>query len=414
MKFVITTFGSAGDVHPFMALALQLQGRGHEVVIVTSVKFQPAIEARGLRCVPLGSVEEYDRVLLDPRLWDRDRGLEVVLGMMTKGLAPTIEVLRKEIVAGATVLVASSLGFAARIVGEQQRVPVASVHLAPSLFWSAFDPPFLSPQVGFLRRLPPFAVRAMYRLMDFAVDKRFGRALNAEFVACGYRPVRDLFSRWLHSPDLTVAMFPDWFAAPQRDWPHPHFSAGFPVYTEQGDAPLDPVLEQFLAAGDAPITFAPGSANVQCARFFLEALTACKALGRRAVFVAPSPDTVPRDLPPGILALRYVPFERLFARSCAVVYHGGIGTLAQCCAAGVPQLVMPMAHDQFDNAQRIARLGNGRVLPSDRFKEPAVERELRALLETPSYRQQAAVVAGRMKAGCDWDGLVQRLVALGG
>jgi UDP:flavonoid glycosyltransferase YjiC (YdhE family) len=69
------------------------------------------------------------------------------------------------------------------------------------------------------------------------------------------------------------------------------------------------------------------------------------------------------------------------------VHHGGIGSTAQAIAAGIPQLVVPMAHDQFDNAERVARLGLGRFLLRKRFDAGAGAEVLEELVGKASYRE---------------------------
>lgn len=401
-------------MHPFMALALQLRAAGHEVSLVTSAWFAPMIEKRGLRCVPIGQPEEYLQALADPRLWDPNRGLEMVLEGMAKGLAPTIDAIEGELKVNEhpKVLVASSLGFGARIVGERHCLPTASIHLSPSLFWSAQDPPLLHSRLGFLKSCPPWLVSAFYRLADFLVDRQHGDAIGKAFESVGYRRVRNLFSTWMHAPNLTVGMFPAWFALPQSDWAQPHFLAGFPLYKEGPATPLPEELEAFLEAGTAPIAFAPGSANTQGHQFFRESAEAIRRIGRRAIFITPACESLPPELPAGVLHVPYAAFELLFPRCAAVVHHGGIGTMAQCFAAGVPQLVMPMAHDQPDNAERAVNLGVARCLPAQRYEARQAAAELAALLAEPSYRARAEEVRARMDAGPDWQGLLDRLVHL--
>ena len=68
------------------------------------------------------------------------------------------------------------------------------------------------------------------------------------------------------------------------------------------------------------------------------------------------PAQLPATLPSGFKAFGYLPFSDVLPRAALLVYHGGIGTLAQAVKAGVPQLVVPSAHDQFDNgSHRAAR-----------------------------------------------------------
>lgn len=80
-----------------------------------------------------------------------------------------------------------------------------------------------------------------------------------------------------------------------------------------------------------------------------------------------------------------------------MVHHGGIGTLSQAFAAGVPQLIMPMAHDQFDNAARAIKLGVAEKLHVRQFKGPAVADKLTTMLRCNSARAKAQALADRLR-----------------
>jgi hypothetical protein len=47
-RVVVTAFGSLGDLHPYLAIALGLKSRGHEAVLVTSACYRRKVEALGL------------------------------------------------------------------------------------------------------------------------------------------------------------------------------------------------------------------------------------------------------------------------------------------------------------------------------------------------------------------------------
>src|SRR5262249_31774015 len=83
-------------------------------------------------------------------------------------------------------------------------------------------------------------------------------------------------------------------------------------------------------------------------------LAGTQRLGRRAVVLTPHREQVPAPLPAGALWLPYVPLAALLPRAAALVHHGGIGTTAEALRAGVPQVIVPLAYDQFDNAARWA------------------------------------------------------------
>ena len=76
-----------------------------------------------------------------------------------------------------------------------------------------------------------------------------------------------------------------------------------------------------------------------------------------------------------------MPLAHVLPRCAALVSHGGIGTLAQGLAAGVPQLTMPMGFDQPDNVTRLERLGVGRWLVPAKFDGERVASALAGLLD---------------------------------
>ena len=134
----------------------------------------------------------------------------------------------------------------------------------------------------------------------------------------------------------------------------------------------------------------PGSANAQAGRFIREAVGAVRKLGRRGMVVTRYPEQVPAELGESIEAFEYIPFARVFPRAAGVVHHGGIGTTAQCLAAGVPQLIMPMAHDQPDNAARVKRMGGGDYLYPKAFRAEVIAPVLQGLMESPAVKKACA------------------------
>ena len=70
-------------------------------------------------------------------------------------------------------------------------------------------------------------------------------------------------------------------------------------------------------------------------------------------------EQLPAPLPDHVVHVSYAPFSRVLPRCAAFIHHGGIGTTAQALRAGVRQVVVRLAHDQFDNAMRVRRLGSG-------------------------------------------------------
>ena len=154
---------------------------------------------------------------------------------------------------------------------------------------------------------------------------RFCRELNLP-------PARRIFSYWLHTTDLIVGLFPDWFGPPQPDWPTNVRLAGFPLWDSDVDAQLSGDVREFLAAGVPPIAFSPGSANREAQSFFAAAVEACQRLGRRGILLTKYGEQLPAKLPETVRHFGFVPLSKLLPHTAALVHHGGIGT----CAKGSP------------------------------------------------------------------------------
>src|SRR5262249_6681351 len=166
-------------------------------------------------------------------------------------------------------------------------------------------------------------------------------------------------TRWWHSPDGVLCLFPGWFGPRQPDWPANVWLTQFPLWDEDSIYKPQPEVEAFLRAGEATIVFTPGSSNAQAVTFFQAAVEACRSLGRRGMLLSRFPEQVPPDLPEGVRYFAYAPLSRVRSRAAALVHPGGMGTTAQVLRAGIPQLLMPLAYDQPDNAARLKRLGVG-------------------------------------------------------
>ena len=78
-----------------------------------------------------------------------------------------------------------------------------------------------------------------------------------------------------------------------------------------------------------------------------------------------------------------------------MVHAGGIGTIFRAMRSGVPQIIMPQAHDQADNARRLAGLGAASVIPARRFGKAVLGRALRAALADETMHENAARLAAR-------------------
>lgn len=403
-KIVLATFGSLGDLHPFVALAKGLQDRGHEPIIATSEYHRELIERQQIGFYPvrpnlldLAEQPEIFRLLMD-----RHRGTAaVVKKVFMPHLRESFDDLLRA-VEGADLLVTHTIAFAGPLVAEITGVPWVSALLMPMALLSKYDPP-VPPQAAWLRHLRPLGPRFFGPVLSIArrVVRSWGEPVRQLRHELGLPPGGDPLFEGANSPACVLALFSSALGRPQPDWPVQTLQTGFAFFDDALASGMSDELAQFLAAGPPPIVFTLGSSAVMDAgNFYEESLAAARRLGRRAVLLIGAD---PRNLPTAplsddALAIEYAPFSELFPRAAAIVHQGGVGTTGQAMRAGRPMLVVPWAHDQYDNAERVRRLGVARMLEKTRYRAATAAAALARLLEDAGYADRARRVGEQVRA----------------
>jgi rhamnosyltransferase subunit B len=277
-RVVLTAIGSLGDLHPYLALALGLQARGHDAVVATSACYRQKVEALGLG---FGLIRPDSAFVNDPAVmrrmmdsrWGTVRVGREIIGRAMRETYQDISAAS----ADADLLVSHPLtAYPTRLVSEVTGVPWASTMITPLGFMSAYDFPIIS--------VAPMCSR---------VVRRIGPALSAPLIRLAKHATRFLAQPWYrlrnqiglppdrdanplldsHSPRLVLALFSPLLAAPKPDWPPRTITTGFPVFDHDGAAGMPPALTEFLDAGPPPIVFTLGfSAAMVGEGFFQTAL----------------------------------------------------------------------------------------------------------------------------------------------
>jgi rhamnosyltransferase subunit B len=381
MHFLLTPVGSSGDVHPYVGIGHGLRERGHDVTVLTAEPHRRGVEAAGLEFVSVYTTADYDAATHDPDLWHPVKSFKAVARLIVRALEPLWRELEARFEPGHTFLVGHPLSFATRSFEEHSGAPAATLQLAPSSLRSVYRSTVLPPARD-ISRWPRWSKRALWWLIDRTqVDPLIAPTLNRWRASHGLPPVTRIFQHWMNSPQRVLGLFPEWFGARQPDWPRTLELTSFPLWDDGHASARDARLEQFLATGAAPVVVTAGTANRQAAAFFAATAGALAKLELRGLFLTAHEANLPRDLPESIVVRAYAPLSRVLPRSAALVHHGGIGTMAQAFAAGVPQLVLPMAFDQPDNAMRAAELGAARFLTPANVAAESVAAALRSLLD---------------------------------
>jgi rhamnosyltransferase subunit B len=414
LSILLPAIGSSGDVNPVIGLGKALKGRGHDVTVATNAFFTEQVAAGGLGFAELGTRQEAETLMRDPRLWHPRRGFGSIVELALLPNIARLYRLIEERRGPNLVVAATTLCLGARVAQDRLGVPTATIHMQPSVLRSLVDN-------GRLWRLdmgpgmPRAVKRALFWFMDTVyAERKVGPGLNAFRAEVGLPPVRGIFSGYMHSPELVLGLFPEWYAPPQPDWPANTRLTGFVLEDGGGEPDAHAEADAFLASGAAPVLVTPGSAAMDREAFFKRTIAACASLGARAMLVTNHPAQLPRALPPGIRAFPYLPFSRVLPRCSAIVYHGGIGTLAQAIRAGIPHLVVANAHDQPDNGQRIERLGIGLTLSQSAYRASRAAAAISHLIGSDEIRRRCRVLSPRIDSEASLSRACALIEGLGG
>ncbi|SLM62400.1 MULTISPECIES: glycosyltransferase [Dickeya] len=357
MKIFLSTLGSAGDVYPFIAIGEVLKREGHEVSLCTNPYFEQTANARGLDFIAAGTIEDYLHAVNSPQLWQQQSAFSQMAEFMNAqqhaayaALAPRVD--------SASIILTSLWSFSAKMLGETHGCCVIPVRVTPSTFVSRYDPPHHK-QLHWVRFLPLPLRRACLSLIErYVLDSPLAPSFNRLRHQYGLAQVECLLTRWTHRTDAALlCLFPEWFASPQPDWPAHIRQVGFARFNlldgaEDEDSPLDAFIER-----KPTIIFMPSWALHTQPTRVTALIRQVRARGYQCLIIDQTLKTPADD--DGVRVFPHINLHRYLSRFRAIIHHGGIGTTAQAFAAGLPQLIIPSAFDQFDNARRVAAIGCG-------------------------------------------------------
>ena len=358
---LVVAVGTAGDLYPFLRMARELLARGHRVTLLGVPVHAPIAAAAGVPFHGIGDAARYRATLDHPDVWHPRKGFKVLWGGLRDYADALPDYVARLPADEPLVLFAHPLALAGAALARTRRpdLRVVGAWLAPANLRTVHDPLTIGP-LRIPRWFPASWRQWLWRQVDARlVDMVAVPDVNASHVRYGLPPITHFIAHLQGVADANLTLFPPWFAATPPDWPRPLAEGVFALHDPHLQAALPPELERFLLEGTAPLVLTPGSGNRQAGRWLARAVQAARRLGLRALLLTPHREQVPEPLPPGMLWLPYVPLRAVLPRAAALVHHGGIGTTAEALRAGVPQVIVALAYDQFDNAARVEALAAG-------------------------------------------------------
>jgi len=349
-KILIVTLGSRGDVHPYIALGVELERRGFESVICTGKGFDDDIEKRGLRSATLDvdflSLLTHEFIELSKSPKGILKALRLTKGFSSHFLSSLWDTVQS--VQPAAIIYHHNKGAPALYAAIAQDIPAIPTALIPAyLPTRAFNNPFAL-CVTPIRSFRLLQSKVLTGLMNFGIKvsvykwkrrslelKRWSRLSPFD----GFHPQGTALPR-LHLFDQAILPKP-------RDWPEMDDVTGYCFLDHPKNWMPPQELEDFIKAGETPIYVGFGSMPADDTNDILESIIqALGMLGRRGIIQLNENEIGDTILPPSIFLVQDIPHDWLFPQCDVIVHHGGIGTTHQALRWGKPSVICPLFLDQ--------------------------------------------------------------------
>ncbi|MEM1166844.1 MAG: glycosyltransferase [Planctomycetota bacterium] len=386
MRALITCYGSGGDTYPFLAIALALHHQGHEARVLLNGHFLDTAHRLGVDAHASGESLGPQVVADHPRYMDPWKGTMIVLKeIMTAHARPDYAALLEHAESfQPDVIVGHQVSFAAPWAAETLGVPFATTAIAPT-GWPSIDNPSQFPGMPDRDTYPRFATKLGTMMARWTMSRALDGPLNTIRAELGLPAQRDFLLERCFAGAANLGLWSPAFRPPVSDDPPNSTVAGFPFLPDAPAAPeVDEFLDHFATEGRPAIVVSLGTTVVHLGeRIYAAAAEACAAMDRPALLLVGTEAACARlaPLPADVMAYPAAPHGAVFPRAACAIHHGGIGSTAQSLRSGRPAVVIPHAHDQFDNARRCRMLGQSITLPKRRANAGGIRRAIEAALQ---------------------------------
>lgn len=399
----LITFGSRGDVQPYIALGLALKASGHTARLATHALYADWIERCGLEFHPVAGDPMAMIQGQSGREWVETgrRGAGFLRGFRNF-TGPILNEATADVLAACTdteLMLFSGVAFyAAFNVAEKLNLPFIQTYLQP------VNPTREFPSLVYPTRfkgggLFNYATHVIGGQLFWQASRPLLNDIRREQL--GLRPFSfggPFLAMLRRRLPVLLGYSPTVLPKP-KDWNEAQFVTGFWFMASEAYEPPEE-LARFLADGEPPVYVGFGSmTGSDPERLTAVTLEALRQSGRRGVLLSGWAGLADGDLPDSILRLDAVPHDWLFPRMAAVVHHGGVGTTHTGLRAGVPSVVVPFFGDQPFWGDRVLALGAGPrpILQVDLTAENLAE-AIRLATNDEVIRARAVDVGRRIQA----------------
>ena len=394
-NIIISTFGTLGDVIPYISIAKTLQTYGHNVILATCEVHRNLCEKHNIRFKPLSPNLDISNGTLVKQMMNSRHGERLIFEEIMRNIDITYCELF-DITADCDILINHCYCYAGPLVAEKRNLVWVSCHLSPTNFWSVFDPSSLS-NSEYLIHLPKLGLIINKFIIKMArkqslkwclplqkLRKEIGLPNNEHPVFEG------LFSKY-----LSFALFSSEFAKPQLDWAKSCVQVGF-VNSLSSSELEESELKEFIINKNYPlIIIALGSSvinNSDEIYSIIEQITFKSAY--KFLFIGGNSENLQST--DKIFYSNAISYRSVFKYANLIIHHGGIGTTSDAMTAGVPMIILPQFIDQPDNAYRIKKLGIGEYIQKSKFNANTLLKMVEKITNDNTYYSKAKSISQKM------------------
>ncbi len=377
MKVAIVINGTRGDVQPMLALATGLIKNGHEIIFCAPPENEELVNRYHCPFVAFGP--NYKVLFKKNAQLKGGATTAPTPKEMKKETANQIDVL-PELLKGSDLILGVGFVLGVHTVADRLKIPYRFVVFYPILLGTTKSDPFFS------RLLFGFG-----RSMTNLVIKRF---INKKRVEVGLSPIHDVWENWMGDHVIVAC---DKELNEVREGVSFHFTqTGYMVLPSQHGLP--DLVEQFLIAGKPPVFIGFGSNPVARPEKYSSIFNEVSKTTNQRLIISKGWAELSENNTEDILYVDDMPFELLFPRLAAIVFHGGTGTLASAARAGIPQIAFPFMADQFENRKQIVKLGLGpNACDFKKLSKDVLASAISACVSNDVYKKNAVAISKKLQ-----------------
>ncbi len=402
MKITILTFGTAGDVVPYVTLALGLEKRGFNVVLAAPSNFEEYIKNSGLTYHPIyGNLQE----ILESeqgKKWMAAGNAKSFLKEMGKITYKNRYAMQRDTLAaceGANLVIAGTLmGYNAAIISAKLKIPLIIAYVNPAFYSTKEFPHFMvAPKSLYFGFLNSLSYTIVFKFAAASVAKE----ITEWCTALGLNTSAKSILKKIIEQNVPVLNGYSTSILPNpADWPGHVITSGVWKKDNSNKIPNEPSpeLHAWIRNGTPPVYFGFGSMPVLDPEAMWKMVAEiCEELNVRAIINAGWSNIKGIKSNDAVHVIQWADLEWLFPQCSCIVHHGGIGTTHLSLEAGVPTLICSIFADQPFWGERLIKLGVGKHI---RFKELSKEKIIKALkeLQNEETRKKVAVLGKQLKA----------------